>query len=263
MHSKLVLLTIVACVAGTYCPGKNPGNQQAQDSSLGNVVMEGTEHKGGCPGGTNIQWFPKTQFTVSAGASHSITIQVITCGNSYARTSAVWIDFNGNQKFETWEKVGEAKVDPVKDPVLVTMEFKSPSKTSSKVTDAKAMYLSPNNKPNSRMRVQVVENGFDPMDPCLQFPYGAVQDFPVISVSGGLDLGSILLIVAAVCTFVGFFAAMAVFFHFKKVPPMDFVKETFLPPVATFCGLVKAGALFTAHKCKSIKKGESADYNEL
>lgn len=255
MRSTLVLLTIVACVAGEYCPGAQSGNQEAQDSNLGNVVMGSMEQKGDCNDKEiGIQWFPKSIAYVNAGSTSEMTVQVITCGHGYERKTAAWVDLNGNQVFEDWEKFGESDVGAIEKPVLVTWKFKVPSKTSSKVTSEKAVYLSPDGKPNTRMRIMVVENGFDPMDPCLQFPYGAVKDFPIVLQLAGLDIGAILLITVFVCAFVGFFVAMGVFYKVKQVPPQEFVKEKFLPPVTTFCGLVKDGVLFTAFKCKCTKK---------
>lgn len=267
MFKVLVLLSTAALSFGAYC---DAGNQQAEDSNLGPVTLVGEGDKiaddHNCPGGTGVQFEANQKATLSPGSKYELKFDVTTCDNGYARKNAAWIDWNGNEKFDDWEKIGEQDVgDAGKDaPQHLTFSFTVPSKVVSAPSNANGVVLkSKGSTASSRLRVMVVENGFDPMDPCLVFPYGGVKDFPIIIGSGGLDPGGILLIVVFSTLFVGFFVAMGVCFKVKQVPPKEFISEKVVPPLAAFGSLVRAGCLFTAYKLKIKKGGDGTDYDEL
>jgi hypothetical protein len=268
MFKVLVLLSTVALSFGAYC---DAGNQQAEDSNLGPVQLQGEGDKiddtHNCPGGTGVQYEADKKATLAPGGTYELKFDVTTCDNGYARKNAAWIDFNGNEKFDEWEKIGEQDVgDADKDhPQHLTFKFNVPSKTVPKPSNEEGVVLkSSGSTPTSRLRVMVVENGFDPMDPCLVFPYGGVKDFPILIGSASeVDTGGLLLIIVVSVAFVGFFVAMGLCFKLKQVTPKEFVTEKVLPPVTYFCTLVKAGCLFTAYKLKIKKGGDGTDYDEL
>lgn len=246
-----------------YCSGQQSGNQQAEDSNLGPVKLEQIDEKTDCPGGTGVQWFPTQMATLNAGGKYTLTFSVTTCGNAYQRKNAAWIDFNGNNVFDNWEKIGEADVGATAGANLVNFPFTVPSLTSTTNTSAaNTMWVT--GTQFTRMRVVVVENGFDPMDPCLQFPYGGMKDFPItLGTGGGLDIGGILLIVVFVGGLAGLGVTVVVCWKLKQINPKEFMMERVLAPTKTFCGLAKSGCLFVAHKMKCVKKGETGDYDEL
>lgn len=253
-----------------YCPGQQAGNQQAEDSNLGPVKLVGDsqtiDNKDNCPGGTGVQVFWNQQADLSPGGEYTLTLDVTTCGNAYQRKNAAWIDFNGNQKYDDWEKIGEQDVGATPGDNILSFKFKVPA-TSSKINSSNenVAWLSPDGKNNTMLRVMVVENGFDPMDPCLQFPYGGLKDFPIlIGGSGGaLDGGAIFLLILFCGGLVGLLVITLVFWKVKQVAPKDFLTESVLGPIKTFFGLVKSGVMFMLFKCKCSKKGESGDYEEL
>lgn len=274
MIRTLLIICVASLALGSpspfspYCAGQSPGNQQTEDSNLGPVKLDGSgssiDEKTNCPGGIGVQWFPTQIANLAPGSSYTLSFDVTTCGNAYQRKNAAWIDFNGNNVFDSWEKIGEADVGATAGSNVVTFEFIVPKAISAKGSDAiNTAYKSPDGQPNTRLRVVVVENGFDPMDPCLAFPYGGLKDFPIVIGGGGLDVGGILLIVVLVGGLVGLGVAVLVFWKVKQVPPKEFLAERVMTPCVSFCQLAKGGVLFLAHKMKCAKKGETGDYDEL
>jgi len=182
------LFTVLTPCLGHYCPGLDPGNERSQDSTVGTVTLAGTtktiNNTQECPGGTGIQWFPSEVADLHPGQKYTLYYEVTTCENRFARTSAAWIDFNGDQVFDDWEKIGEQRVGGGIQSSYITLTITVPSEvTFSPSNRTDTLYVTASQTPNLRLRVQVVENGFEPYNPCLAFPYGGVKDFPIIGSS--------------------------------------------------------------------------------
>jgi len=157
----LLFLAGVNVTAGTYCAG---GPTSYQDSNLGAVHFDNISDTSDCPGQTGVQDHTNMKTAVIPGSSYTLLYDVTTCGQAYSRSSAVWIDWNHNERFEANEQVGATHSTFSSAPSeTVHVTFTVPDDATIATT---------------RMRVMVQESATN-LDPCAVYTYGGAKDFSI------------------------------------------------------------------------------------
>lgn len=179
-YMKQIALLATALLMGAtafsqYCESGGPSS--TADSNLEGLTIigdAGSINYVGCPAVTGVQHYTTESVTLGAGSSYSLNVQFGTCGGNYAGAAQVWIDFNGNNAFETSESVLTWSGMPMTSPnaYVVTVPANSISGTH-------------------RMRVMQAEQASLPLDPCAGFTWGSVTDFNV-TITGGIDCSSFI-----------------------------------------------------------------------
>jgi hypothetical protein len=172
MKNLLLILCLlwVSSTYGQYCMSGGPSS--IDDSNTEIVTLNGTVgsiNYTGCPGQVGIEDYTATQqVSLAANTSYNIDIQFGSCGGNYGNFAEAWIDFNGNEIFETTESILQWQGNP---PSLQNFNFIVPA---SAITGA------------TRMRIMQHEtNTTFPLDPCASFTWGSVLDFTVNIQGGG------------------------------------------------------------------------------
>ncbi|MDB3906504.1 T9SS type A sorting domain-containing protein [Crocinitomicaceae bacterium] len=171
---RIALIAILLFLGTTsfsqYCELGGPSS--TADSNLGALSIVGASGSinfTGCPGVTGVQYYTAETVTLSAGASYVLNLQFGTCGGNFSSVAEVWIDYNGNNVFETSESVVTWSGQPMGAPTgyVITVPANSVA----------GMH---------RMRVMQAEQSTLPLDPCAGFTWGSVTDFNV-TLTGGID----------------------------------------------------------------------------
>lgn len=171
---RIALIAILLFLGTTsfsqYCESGGPSS--TADSNLGALSIVGASGSinfTGCPGVTGVQYYTAETVTLSAGASYVLNLQFGTCGGNFSSVAEVWIDYNGNNVFETSESVVTWSGQPMGAPTgyVITVPANSVA----------GMH---------RMRVMQAEQSTLPLDPCAGFTWGSVTDFNV-TLTGGID----------------------------------------------------------------------------
>lgn len=171
---RIALIAILLFLGTTsfsqYC--ESGGQSSTADSNLGALSIVGASGSinfTGCPGVTGVQYYTAETVTLSAGASYVLNLQFGTCGGNFSSVAEVWIDYNGNNVFETSESVVTWSGQPMGAPTgyVITVPANSVA----------GMH---------RMRVMQAEQSTLPLDPCAGFTWGSVTDFNV-TLTGGID----------------------------------------------------------------------------
>jgi len=127
-----------------------------------------------CPGFIGVQNLTNLVATLIIGNVYELNYTIVTCDNTFpVRSSAAWIDYNQNRKWDSWEQIVPFSSKDVTD-----VAFKVPKSTSNEQVLTG----------RTRMRVQVQEMQSSSIDPCLMFTYGGTKDFGVeikATVNGG------------------------------------------------------------------------------
>jgi len=106
---------------------------------------------------------------VSPGQGYTLTYDVTTCGGTYTRVSAAWIDWNQNFVFDAGEMLAA--------PSTTTLALQTISTTFTVPSDAV--------NGQTRLRVMVQERSTATLGPCDPFGYGGVKDFTIQVGKGG------------------------------------------------------------------------------
>ncbi|MBD3635919.1 MAG: T9SS type A sorting domain-containing protein [Crocinitomicaceae bacterium] len=153
-----------------YCT--NVGPSSTADSNVESAQLTGDGATSinftGCPGVTGLDDQTATQsVNLSANSSYTLNVQFGTCGGNWSGSGEAWIDFNGNQLFETGESIG-------------TWQGTPPTALSS------FTFTVPSNCVNGSVRMRIIqqENSTPPLNPCGTFTWGCAIDFTVV-LSGG------------------------------------------------------------------------------
>jgi hypothetical protein len=166
-------LLIGASAFSQYCEAGGPSS--ANDSNLEglNIIGDaGSINYVGCPAVTGVQYYTTESVTISAGSSYALNVQFGTCGGNYSSVAEVWIDFNGNNSFETSESVLTWSGMPMTSPNTYVLTVPAGAIDGT-----------------HRMRVMQAEQASLPLDPCAGFTWGSVTDFNV-TITGGVDCSS-------------------------------------------------------------------------
>jgi hypothetical protein len=247
---SLALALYATAVAGQYCGG---GPTSALDSNLGPVSMEGNsesiDNTNDCPGQIGIQDLTSQIADISAGESYTVVYHVTTCGGTYTRVSAVWIDFNCDQTFSADEMLQAPTVSSSANDVI-TINFDVPSDA----VDGE-----------SRMRVAVQERANPTLNPCDPFGYGGVKDFGITiggsGRAGGLSGGSWFLIVVFGIFLPVYLVGGAAWQHknghtgVELIIHLEFWKE--------FPNYVKEGFAVTKAKLMALSGKGTEEYGEI
>jgi hypothetical protein len=247
---KLLGLSMMAAVAvAQYCPGANPGPTSALDSNLGPVSMGDIDNTNDCPGQVGVQDFSSMSTSLGKGGSYTLNYHVTTCGGTYTRVSAAWIDFNQNGVWEDTEMLGGSSVTTTTADNLVAQDFTVPADA----VDGPTM-----------LRVAVQERATPSLSPCDAFGYGGVKDFSINiggKGAGGLSDGSWFLIVVFGIFLPVYTVGGAAFNHnqgktgIELVPNLDFWRD--------FPTNVKAGVEKTIGFCKGLAGKKTDDFAEI
>lgn len=246
----LALSLMATAVVGQYCGG---GPTSALDSNLGAVTMTGNSksiaNTNDCPGQIGVQDLTSDVADISAGDDYTMTYAVTTCGGTYTRVSAVWIDFNCNEVFDDNEML-QAPTTTSAASQVVSITFTVPPDAVSGT---------------SRMRVAVQERATPTLGPCDPFGYGGVKDFGITiggggRGAGGLSGGSWFLIVVFAILLPIYGIGGAALNHkngqtgIDLVPNLSFWRE--------FPAYVKEGFTVTVNKLKGLT-GKTEEYGEI
>jgi len=145
-----------------YCTA---GPTSVQDSNLGAVHLQEIDDRTNCPGQAGVVDLTNLVANLAPGNEYTISWDVSTCGQSYTRASAAWIDFNGNQIFEPTEQIGFHLTTSQNPTETVSVTFTVPTTAQSGTT--------------TRLRVMVVETSSMTIDPCSIYAYGGAKDFSI------------------------------------------------------------------------------------
>lgn len=163
--SALVLPIISIAANAQYCT--NVGPSSTADSNLQSLSLTGETTSinfVGCPGvfGLDDQ---TSVYSADIAPGNSYTADVVfgTCGGSYNSVGCIWIDFNGNQVFESNEIIGTWSGMPPS--AVQQINFTVPMSAVNGTT---------------RMRVVHYEGGSLPFDACASFTWGSTTDFGIV-----------------------------------------------------------------------------------
>ncbi|MCH2224567.1 MAG: T9SS type A sorting domain-containing protein [Crocinitomicaceae bacterium] len=171
----LLLLFIPNFLHGQYCLSGGPSS--TADSQIESVVFNGVTgsiNYLGCPGVTGVEEQLTQTVFIDAGNSYYMDIQFGTCGGNYSGAGEAWIDYNGDQIFDTTESIGTWTGTP--PTTLSTFNFTVPISA---------------NTGACRLRVMQREGGSLPLDPCESFTWGSVIDFNIY-IQNGVDCSSFI-----------------------------------------------------------------------
>ncbi len=165
-----ILLLLSQIGLSQYCEVGGPSS--TADSNLEFLSITGASgsiNYIGCPGVVGVEHYTTETVTLSAGATYVLSLQFGTCGGNYNSVAEVWIDYNGNNVFESSESVVNWSGQPMTTPTgyVVTIPSTVISGTH-------------------RMRVMQAEQLTLPLDPCAAFTWGSITDFDV-TLTGGID----------------------------------------------------------------------------
>jgi len=153
-----------------YC---NCGPTSDQDTNLGPTIFLGEkldiiQYASACPGNFGPRNFTEMRADVSIDKSYSFVMTVVTCNKQFPNIiSSAWIDWNGNQDFEEWERV----LAPTARFGAIFVQVTVPSNAVPGPTSMRTM-------------VQEMMGGGNTIGPCDNFQYGATYDYP-ISINAG------------------------------------------------------------------------------
>lgn len=146
-----------------YCLG-GPGS--TFDTDINGVVLQGADrsinNNSSCPGQIGVLDFTTQEADVVLNSQYSVTVEFGSCGGFFNAAGEVWIDWDQNQTFDPAESIGTWSGLP---PVSQTYNFTVPANAVLGAT---------------RMRVQLQEGGFNPLNPCANFTWGAVEDYGIM-----------------------------------------------------------------------------------
>lgn len=156
------------CETGSYCTAN--GNS-SQDEFISNVSLSAMNHSTGDDGG---YLYTGMVTDLYAGQSYSISLTPGFSGSAFDEYFVVWIDYNGNQTFETNETVFDSGTTQT----TVNGTVNVPTAIGSKTT---------------RMRVAmkyVGGSGTTPPLACGAFGYGEVEDYciNIIDTTSGVGI---------------------------------------------------------------------------
>ncbi|MGM0478205.1 MAG: GEVED domain-containing protein [Bacteroidota bacterium] len=183
MKKKLLLLASFALMAGlsqvnaqSYC-ASGPTSDSYSNIDDVSITGDGTSsinYIPGCPGVIGVDDQTSLSVDVTGSQSYALDVTFGTCGGNYSGAGEIWIDYNQNGTFEASESIGQSSGTPGTAPwdAPVTFNFTVPATAFNGTT---------------RMRVQQVEFGANPLDPCDNFSWGSTIDFSV-NISGATPL---------------------------------------------------------------------------
>jgi hypothetical protein len=139
---------------------------------LGPVTLVGVQgtaihDTSNCPNKIGLNNLTDLTVSVQPGGTYSLSMQVTSCGQGWARFAYAFIDYNANSLWEPSEILGSAIVNDRVTPVEVSLSFSVPCVGNGALVGT------------TRLRVFVVEGEDLPADPCAQFNYGAVKEFSI------------------------------------------------------------------------------------
>jgi len=149
-----------------YC---NSGPTSDEDTSLGPAIFLGekqdiVQYANPCPGNLGPRNFTDQRADIEAGKDYTFAFSVVTCNKPYPNIlSSVWIDFDGNQVFDSNEQL----LSPTPRFGAIFVTFTVPSSARKGPTSMRTM-------------VQEMAKGGNTIGPCDMFQYGATYDYPIL-----------------------------------------------------------------------------------
>jgi len=163
--SFLLLLVSTFFVNETYAQYCLGGPSSTADTDINGVVLQGADrsinNNSGCPAQIGTIDYTNNVADLVLSTQYSVTVQFSSCGGFYNAAAEVWIDWNNNQLFDAAESIGTWSGLP---PSSQTFNFTVPANAVLGTT---------------RMRVQLQEGGFNPLNSCANFTWGAVEDYGI------------------------------------------------------------------------------------
>jgi len=144
--------------------------------TLGDVTLRGETkdivHKGGCSGVSGLQDLAADWGDLIIGNIYTLDYTVLHCSSDQISSiSAAWVDFNGNNIFETWEQI----VSYSSRSGLTSTIFKVPMSTLTEEVKIGRTIL----------RVQAQRTSAAEIDPCSNSTTGATKDFALFIQESG------------------------------------------------------------------------------
>jgi len=248
----LVLCCLIGYGLAQYCQS---GPTTTVDGNLGKVTLRGDSRTmtddSDCPGYIGPKDLTNLWVDLHPGGTYDLQLNVTSCGNPFPTVSGAWIDYDHNDKFDTYEALFPFN----RSAGWLTIKWKV-NITTPVITGL------------TRMRVQVQEtSSTQPLDPCQRFAYGGTKDFNVSigqgggggggsSSSSGMSGGSVFIIIVVVVS--AFYVIVGCAYNRVKKGTTG-MRES-CPQNEFWCdlpGLMKDGFLFT--KAKVTGKGGGGD----
>ena len=169
----LILALVLLNVQYSNAQFCSAGPISAFDSNVGNVSLSGDagtsiDYTPPCLGITGVDDQTALSVTVTAGTMYTGSITWGTCGGDFDNSGTIWIDYNQNFVFESFEVIHTFSGLPT---VTENFSFTLP------VADAV--------NGTQRMRVMQRETSIaPPLDPCASYDWGSVIDLSIV-ITGG------------------------------------------------------------------------------
>jgi len=176
-------------------PRCDSGPTTTQDANLGPVSLQGAStaisDQSNCPGQIGPIDLTQQSADIFPGSTYVLSYTISTCGAIYPSVAAAWIDYNGDNSLDDWERI----VPFSSQYGLNSVSFRA---ATTNATANRTVIFG-----KTWLRVQVQETNAPSIIPCVKFAFGGTKDFAINialaycnsgpTATGGSVLGSVFL----------------------------------------------------------------------